>query len=47
MRFRRFTGASGMTHQRAAGHDGERIHRGSPDFEIVLAEPANGSPILK
>jgi hypothetical protein len=39
--------ASGMTHQRVAGHDGECIHRGSPDLEIVLAEPESGSPIPK
>jgi hypothetical protein len=36
-----------MTHQRVAGHDGECIHRGSPDLEIALAEPESGSPIPK
>jgi hypothetical protein len=36
-----------MTHQRVAGHDGEFIHRGSPDLEIVLAEPGSASPIPK
>src|SRR5881398_299528 len=38
MRFRRFTGTSGMTHQRVAGHDGEVADRGSPDLEIAVAE---------
>jgi hypothetical protein len=30
-----------------AGHDRERIHHGSPDLEIALAEPGLGSPIPK
>jgi hypothetical protein len=30
--------ASGMTHQRVAGHDGEAATAGSPDLEFALAE---------
>ena len=38
MRFRRFTVASGMTHQRVPAMMAKRIHAGSPDLEIALAE---------
>src|SRR5437868_13116613 len=38
MRFRRFTGTSGMTHQRVAGDDGEAAAACSPDLEFALAE---------
>jgi hypothetical protein len=47
MRFRRFTGGLRHDAKARAGQDGERIHRGSPDLEIALAEPGSGSPIPK
>src|SRR5438046_3839320 len=44
MRFRRFTGASGMTHQRVAGEDGVAAAACSPDLEFALAESSTQLP---
>src|ERR1700704_1366611 len=40
MRFRRFTGASGMAHQCVAGENDEAATACSPDLEFALAESA-------
>src|SRR6185503_973146 len=45
IRFRRFTGGLRQDAKARAGHDDEFTHSGSPDLEIVLADPGSVSPI--